>query len=96
MSSNPLPFVNTKTIARPAGDGMGHGLFALTDIEMGQEVLSIQKPFVAVLDTPRLQDTCSGCFGTKPQQQQTPEEAVKLKSCTRCQVVRYCDKVGCF
>jgi hypothetical protein len=74
---------------------MGNGLFALTDIGTGQDILTIQKPFVAVLDTPRLQDTCSGCLGMKQQQQeQNPEEAVKLKSCTRCQVVRYCDKVG--
>ncbi|KAL1965972.1 hypothetical protein VTN77DRAFT_4912 [Rasamsonia byssochlamydoides] len=94
MSSNPLPGVNCKTTVRAAGNGMGNGLFAATDIEMGQDLLSIQKPFVAVLDTLRLQDTCSGCFGLKQQQQEqkTPEEAVKLKSCTRCQVVRYCDK----
>jgi hypothetical protein len=96
--------VEAKTIARPAGNGMGNGLFAATNIAMGQEVLRIQKPFAAVLDSPRLQDTCSGCFGIRRLQRNQgsgsgaihdhgDDDVAELKACTRCQVVRYCDKV---
>jgi SET and MYND domain-containing protein len=96
----PSAEVEAKTIARPAGNGMGNGLFAATNITMGQEVLRIQKPFAAVLDSPRLQDTCSGCFGIRRLQRNQGsgsgaihDDVAELKACTRCQVVRYCDKV---
>lgn len=67
---------------------MGTGLFASSDIATGQDVLYIKVPFVAVLDTARLEDTCSGCFGKK----QFENDQIELKGCTGCQVVRYCDK----
>lgn len=89
-----------KTIARAAGHGMGNGLFAATNIVMGQEILRIQKPFVAVLDSPRLRDTCSACFGIRRLQRNCGLDEGghddALKACTRCQVVRYCDKVRIF
>ncbi|KAL2004381.1 hypothetical protein VTN02DRAFT_2027 [Thermoascus thermophilus] len=86
-SSSPLPSVHTRTTLRPAPGGMGTGLFATSDISPGQDVLHIKTPFVAVLDTPRLEDTCSGCFGRKQM-----EETKKLRACTGCRIVRYCDK----
>ena len=87
----PLPSVRTKTISSPAPNGMGTGLFASLDIRTGEDILKISSPFVAVLDTPRLTDTCSGCFGKR---QAIADQSVDLKACTGCQVVKYCDKVG--
>ncbi|KAL4794786.1 SET and MYND domain protein [Aspergillus venezuelensis] len=69
----------------------GRGLFATTDLATCDEILHIQNPFVAVLDTSRLQDTCSGCFGRR-QLAAGPEEQIVLRACTGCQVVKYCDK----
>lgn len=89
----PAPFpVQPKATPGPAPEGMGTGLFASSDIATGQDVLHIKVPFVAVLDTARLEDTCSGCFGKK----QFENDQIELKSCTGCQVVRYCDKVWIF
>ncbi|KAL3255894.1 hypothetical protein ABHI18_007966 [Aspergillus niger] len=50
--------MNTKTTTQPAPGGLGRGLFASTDIAVGEEVLHIPVPFVAVLDTEHLGETC--------------------------------------
>lgn len=84
-----LPSVTTKTAPRPAPNGMGNGLFATSDIGPGDTVLHIEAPFVAILDSPRLKDTCAGCFGKR--QMETGNE---LKACTGCRVVKYCDRVS--
>ena len=83
-----LPSVQTNTISGPAPNGMGTGLFASSDIRTGEDVVKVSSPFVAVLDTPRLEDTCSGCFGKR----QVFSDVMDLKACTGCQVVKYCDK----
>ena len=83
-----LPSVHTKATPGPAPGGLGRGLFASNTIKIGEDVLHITSPFVAVLDTPRLSDTCSGCFGSKP-----VHHGGSLKNCTGCKVVKYCDKV---
>lgn len=88
-SQDPLPSVTTKTEPRPALNGMGNGLFATADIQVGADVVHAKVPFVAVLDTPRLGDTCSGCFGKKQM-----ETGADLKACTGCRVVKYCDRVS--
>lgn len=69
---------------------MGNGLFATADINPGEDVLHIKTPFVAVLDSPRLEDTCAGCYGKR--QMETGND---LKACTGCRVVKYCDRVSC-
>lgn len=84
-----LPSVETRTVPRPAPNGMGNGLFATTNIKPGEDVLHIKTPFVAILDSPRLEDTCAGCFGKR--QMDTGNE---LKACTGCRVVKYCDRVS--
>lgn len=89
-SRTALPSVTTRTVPQPAPNGMGNGLFATTDINPGEDVLHIKTPFVAVLDSPRLEDTCAGCFGKR--QAETGNE---LKACTGCRVVKYCDRVSC-
>ncbi|CAI7611766.1 unnamed protein product [Penicillium discolor] len=86
-SRTALPSVTTRTVPQPAPNGMGNGLFATTDINPGEDVLHIKTPFVAVLDSPRLEDTCAGCFGKR--QMETGNE---LKACTGCRVVKYCDR----
>ncbi|RAH53145.1 SET and MYND domain protein [Aspergillus piperis CBS 112811] len=80
--------MNTKTTPQPAPGGLGRGLFASTDIAVGEDVLHIPVPFVAVLDTEHLGEVCSGCFG----QRQLEEEGIALKGCRGCGVVKYCDK----
>ncbi|KAJ5242916.1 uncharacterized protein N7469_001243 [Penicillium citrinum] len=83
---NPLPNVTTRTESR-ASEGMGNGLFATSDIRVGEDVLHAKVPFVAVLDTARLDDTCSGCFGKRQM-----DIGAELKACTGCRVVKYCDR----
>jgi SET and MYND domain-containing protein len=68
---------------------MGNGLFATANMEPGDTVLHIEAPFVAVLDSPRLEDTCGGCFGKRQ-----VETGSELKACTGCRVVKYCDRVS--
>jgi hypothetical protein len=70
---------------------MGNGLFATSDIKVGEDVLHAKVPFVAVLDTSRLEDTCSGCFGKRQM-----ENSAELKACTGCRVVKYCDRVSLY
>ena len=82
--------MRTKTVPRPAPDGMGNGLFAVEDIKVGEDVVHAGVPFVAVLDSPRLEDTCAGCFGRK----QMGTTGADLKACTGCRTVRYCDRVS--
>lgn len=69
---------------------MGNGLFAVEDIKIGEDVVHATVPFVAVLDSPRLEDTCSGCFGRK----QMGTTGADLKACTGCRTVKYCDRVS--
>lgn len=88
-SRTALPSVTTKTVPRPAPNGMGNGLFATTDMNPGDTVLHIEAPFVAILDSPRLEDTCAGCFGKRQ-----VETGSELKACTGCRVVKYCDRVS--
>ena len=83
------PSVVMRTIPRPAPDGMGNGLFATEAVEVGEDVVHAKIPFVAVLDSPRLDDTCSGCFGRRQMEGDT-----ELKACTGCRVVKYCDRVS--
>ena len=87
----PLPGVQTKANSAAAADGMGRGLFAFSDISTGEDVVRISSPFVAVLNTPQLDEICSGCLGKRHAFKDKP---VDLKACTGCQVVKYCDKVG--
>ncbi|KAL3435861.1 hypothetical protein BDV09DRAFT_203798 [Aspergillus tetrazonus] len=90
-NSTPLPSVKTKATPGPAPNGLGRGLFAYTDIRTCDDILHIQDPFVAVLKTERLQDTCSGCFGKRHLDSYSGQD-VALKACTGCHVVKYCDK----
>ncbi|KAL4888946.1 hypothetical protein BDV59DRAFT_187581 [Aspergillus ambiguus] len=83
----PHSTISTKTKPDQASDGLGNGLFATQRINTGEDVLHIPSPFVAVLETQRLTDTCSGCFGKRQLENET-----ETKACTGCQVVRYCDK----
>ncbi|RAL11665.1 S-adenosylmethionine-dependent methyltransferase [Aspergillus homomorphus CBS 101889] len=82
------PAISNRTTPSAAPNGLGRGLFATTDIAPGQDVLNVRTPFVAVLDTHQLGEVCSGCFGRR----QLENEDRRLKGCTGCQIVKYCDK----
>lgn len=82
-----IPGICANAAMGPAPGNMGNGLFASADIPPGGNVLVIQTPFVAALNTPSLEDTCSGCFG------QRMDENHEVKACTGCGVVKYCDRV---
>ncbi|KAK2738631.1 hypothetical protein FQN57_006949 [Myotisia sp. PD_48] len=86
---------------RPAPEG-GFGLFALKTINAGDEVAYTQNSFSAVLDTDKLADACSNCFGTRmllvqalepPEWGTRDKDIIGLKACTGCRVVKYCDKI---
>ena len=83
-----------KATPKPAS-GAGTGLFATSDLGIGSHVLNIPTSFATVLDTARLEDTCSNCFGTRAIKAQATgsQETEGLKICTGCRSVRYCDKV---
>ncbi|KAB8233323.1 S-adenosylmethionine-dependent methyltransferase [Aspergillus alliaceus] len=84
----PLSSVQTRATQGPAPGGLGRGLFASDNINIGEDVLHITSPFVAVLDTQRLGDTCSGCLGSYHLQQRSPT----LNRCAGCKVVKYCNR----
>jgi hypothetical protein len=77
----------------------GKGLFAKCFIAERQPIITIWRPQVIALDTPRLKDTCYQCLGYNAEVAQNREEAKwgdrqKLQICTGCHTVRYCSKVG--
>lgn len=84
-----------KVHAAPA-PGAGTGLFASLKLDCGTDIFTSPLSFVAVLDTPRLEDTCSNCFGKKVYNRQVSphkDDNPQLKACLGCKVVKYCDKV---
>lgn len=76
----------------------GNGLFASKDIPAGDLILRVDRPFLAVLDSPHLNDACSNCFVWVPKGGAAAggdeRENVILRACTGCKIVRYCSKVG--
>lgn len=76
----------------------GTGLFATTTIPTAHDVCNLPASFATVLDTARLADTCSNCFGTRSITARLPdsEAGQRLKMCTGCRTAKYCDKVRKF
>lgn len=78
-------------------DGADRGLYAKRDILARERIISIQRPLIISLDTPRLKDTCYCCLGyteTGPEYDPHHWKADnRLQICTGCHVVRYCSKV---
>ena len=76
----------------------GDGLFASKDIPAGDLILRIDRPFLAVLDSPHLNDACSNCFVWVPRGGAAvggdERDNVTLRACTGCKIVKYCGKVG--
>lgn len=92
MSTNVTNVYSKKT------KNAGNGLFASRDIPAGDLILLVNRPFLAVLDTPHLDDACSNCFVWVPQGGAAAggdeRDDVVLRACTGCKVVKYCGKVG--
>ena len=89
--------------------GAGTGLFTDHSIAAGAEIIRIDQPLVAVLDSPHLQNTCANCFLQLPSSaddaagnrvialrdgDSNEREKRRLRSCLGCKVVRYCSQVG--
>ncbi|KAJ5542318.1 hypothetical protein N7535_004738 [Penicillium sp. DV-2018c] len=91
-STTSLPSVTTKTVSRPAPNGMGRGLFATTNINPGEDVVHIKTSFVAVLNSLSLHVVCAGCFGKRSTDKLRDFESQALKACAGCRVVKYCDR----
>ena len=81
----------------------GRSLFTSEEVPAAIEILRIDSPLVAVLDSSHLQDTCACCFSCLPNiishREGLPEnpqnqERRRLKSCLGCKAVRYCSKVS--
>lgn len=76
----------------------GNGLFASKDIPAGDLILRVDRPLLAVLDSPHLNDACSNCFVWVPRGGAAADgderDNVTLRACTGCKIVRYCGKVG--
>lgn len=83
-------------VAKPTTDA-GNGLFATRQIKLNNPVLSVDQPFMFALDTPRLKDTCYGCYVSLDKSARLKyDDRAKVKTlraCTGCRVARYCDKV---
>ena len=63
-------------------------------INEGQEILQVRRP-LAALDSGHLQDTCSSChLWLSGDNQAEANEAVELKACLGCKVVKYCSKAS--
>jgi len=73
----------------------GNGLFADRAISAGEAIVSLRRPLVAVLDYPRLSDTCSNCFLQTHDNDWFMVESIVISACAGCKAVRYCSKV-CF
>jgi hypothetical protein len=82
--------------AKPTAES-GNGLFATKQIKLENSILSVDRPLMLALDTPRLKDTCYHCliFMEKSGELKRADQsqAMTLKACAGCSVVRYCDKV---
>lgn len=60
----------------------GRGLFASRDIEQGAIIMVLGPPIMIALEAEALPTTCYGCL----------KQSDQLKSCTGCNVARFCDK----
>ena len=46
------------SVQQRSARGAGRGLFATRSVDAGQEILRVDRPLLAALDTPHLKDTC--------------------------------------
>ena len=88
--------VKGNVLSRSTKDA-GNGLFAARRIELNNVILSVAQPLMVALDTPRLKDTCYQCFlfleKSDSIKRYDKAQMKTLKTCTGCNVARYCDKV---
>lgn len=78
----------------------GRGLSTKATVAAGKEILEIERPLAAALNTSHLRDTCDNCYIWVPSSSQgrgslssSSGVEVKLKDCLGCKVVRYCSRV---
>ena len=96
-------FSNMTTLRLPAHiytqttPDAGTCLFTSEAIPPGVEIFRIDRPLVSVLDSPRLQDTCSECSLWLPENgHDRDSQSKRLKNCQACKITKYCCKVCLF
>ena len=73
----------------------GNGLVVDRDVAPGEPIVRILEPFLRVLDSPRLVDTCESCIYCLTNEL-GERRAISLSKCGGCGVVRYCSEVSMF
>lgn len=95
--ARPYQYIQRDKVLKGTTGHAGTGLFAKDDISAKECIMLILRPLVAVLDTPRLKDTCYCCYrwskpsaiGARPNML----DGTVLKACSGCHIVYYCEKV---
>lgn len=76
----------------------GKGLFIKHDIDEGEEIWAQKRALVAALDPESLSIVCSHCFAQVNNVTRgwiENEKPLEVKSCTGCNILRFCGKVRC-
>ena len=76
----------------------GRGLFAKNDIPAGDQIFSIERPLIAVLDSDRCSNSCSNCFQwtffpVASYEKWGDAYRPEIKACSQCKVLKFCDRV---
>lgn len=109
---NPIVLVRPRTFHRPLAPTMavsecgfgyikpsstsGNGVFASQDLSPGRVIIEKLRPLVAVLDQPRVLDTCSNCFVFEPgvtTNSSAVVNSIHTLACSGCKTLRYCSQV---
>ena len=77
----------------------GRGLFAKKDVPAGEQIFSLARPLIAVLDSVRCNDCCSNCFAwtsSPVASYETWGDAYRseMKACSQCKILKFCGRVG--
>lgn len=77
----------------------GKGVFAVKRFSPGDVLLSLERPLVAVLDKPHIDEVCSWCFLPGPLERSAAAGRSSrpppnpINWCVGCRKVKYCSKV---
>jgi len=77
--------------------GRGNGTFSSQNIKAKSQLMYVTKPLMAALEIAKLPTNCYFCFrssGEAGMLSASPNHGQKLKTCSGCKVVKFCDQVG--
>ncbi|TKX23828.1 SET domain-containing protein 6 [Elsinoe australis] len=69
----------------------GNGLFATKNIDEGECVVELKRPFIAVLDIPNIDTTCAQCLRSVTDAEDM-DPAPDLNYCSGCRRAKYCSR----